>query len=133
MLKFRIKEYKRNQLPKEQQKKTNKVSTTLYKAWNFIPLGLYNQFKQITNCYFLAIAILNVVPYVNAVDPYSAFIPVAFVILFSLLFDWFDDFKRYLSDRRTNHEPVHVIRDGESFQTTAQNIQIGDFLITKEN
>lgn len=72
-------------------KKSNRISTTLYSIYSFLPKGLWNQLKQITNVYFLFIAILNVIPFATTVDPYSAFLPVIFVIVYSLLFDYADD------------------------------------------
>ena len=49
------------------------------------------------------------------------------------MFDWVDDLKRFFSDRKTNNAPVLVIRDGEYVETVAKKIEIGDFLIVKEN
>ena len=62
--------------------------------------------------YFLIIAILSVIPSISTIDPVSAFIPVIFVIFFALLFDWYDDLKRYKNDNKTNNCLVNVIRDG---------------------
>ena len=66
--------------------------------------------------YFLFIATLNVIPFATTVDPYSAFVPVIFVIVFSLIFDYADDLQRYLSDRKINNAKVEVIRNGEQIK-----------------
>ena len=111
------------------KKSPNKISTTLYNIYTFIPLGLFNQFKLVSNIYFLLIAIFAIIPEVSPIDPYSAFLPVLYVVLFSLCFDWYYDLKRYISDKKTNNAEVTVIRNNQKLQLKAKDIETGDFLI----
>lgn len=114
-------------------RRSNWISTTLYNIYNFIPLGIWNQVKQPINLYFIIIAVVALIPQVSAIDPYSAVIPTVWVILFSLCFDWYDDLKRYLQNRKVNNQPVELIRNGQKFTAQAKDIRIGDYLYLKEN
>lgn len=69
--------------------------------------------------YFLMIGIFSVLPEISPIDPYSAFLPIIYVILFSLCFDWYYDMKRYLSDRKTNNMIVNIIRNSELIEIKA--------------
>ena len=114
-------------------KNSNKISTTMYKPYNFLYLGLFNQIKQFTNIYFIIIAILSVIKEVSTIDPVSAFLPVLFVIFFSLIFDWGVDIKRYLSDKKINKKEVNIIRNGKKMKIKSQDVKIGDYMILAEN
>ena len=83
--------------------------------------------------YFILIAIIALFPQVSSIDAYSAIIPTVWVICFSLCFDYYDDLKRYLQDRRVNNQKVQVIRNGELLNTTSAKIKIGDILIVEED
>ena len=82
--------------------------------------------------YFLFIAVLSVIPSISTIDPTTAFLPVLFVIFFALMFDWYDDLKRYKNDNKTNNCEVQVIRDGQKMTLKSKKIKIGDFLEIKE-
>ena len=114
-------------------KTSNKISTTMYTAYNFLYLGLFNQIKQFSNIYFIIIAILSLIKEVSTIDPFSAFLPVLFVIFFSLTFDWGVDIKRYISDKKINNKEVNIIRNGKRVKIKTMNIQVGDFLVLGEN
>ena len=82
--------------------------------------------------YFLFIAVLSVIPSISTIDPTTAYLPVLFVIFFALMFDWYDDLKRYKNDNKTNNCEVQVIRDGQKMTLKSKKIKIGDFLEIKE-
>ena len=90
----------RNQLCADHM--SNYIRTTKYTSWNFLPLSLMYQFKRKANIYFLAQAILNSIPAVSALNPITAYLPLAFVLGVSMLREGLEDYQRYKSDVKTN-------------------------------
>ena len=115
------------------KKKTNKIKTTMYNKFTFLPGALFNQLKQFTNIFFLLKSTLSLFPQLSSIDPLSMWIPVIYIIIFSMCFDWYQDIKRYLTDKKENNRKVKVIRNGILQNTETKNIQIGDLLILEEN
>ncbi|KAL7978590.1 hypothetical protein Chor_005572, partial [Crotalus horridus] len=67
---------------KEEHKKVanlyvnNKIRTTKYRFWSFIPRNLFEQFHRVANLYFLFIVLLNWVPAVEAFRKEITMIPL---------------------------------------------------------
>lgn len=87
---------------------TNRVKTTKYTVWSFVPKNLFEQFHRFANLYFLFIVLLNFVPSVNAVAPGLAVLPVAAVLLVTAIKDGYEDYRRYRLDKKVNHLPCRV-------------------------
>ena len=73
---------------------TNRVRMTKYTLLSLAPLSLLNQFKRISNIYFLVISVLTFLPF-SPKDPASMIGTFAMVLFFTLLKDAFEDYKRY--------------------------------------
>ncbi|KFM79783.1 putative phospholipid-transporting ATPase VD, partial [Stegodyphus mimosarum] len=86
----------------------NRVRTTKYTILSFIPKNLFEQFHRIANLYFIGIVLLNWVPNINAFGKEIAIIPVVFVLGVTAIKDWFEDFRRYKSDKRINNLTCRV-------------------------
>ena len=65
-------------------------------------ISLMYQFKREANVYFLLQAILNSIPQVSAMNPITAWSPLAFVLGVSMLREGLEDYQRYKSDLSTN-------------------------------
>ena len=115
------------------KKKTNKIKTTMYNKFTFIPLALFNQLKKFTNIFFIAKSSLSLFPQLSSINPLSLWIPVIYIIFFSMCFDWYQDIKRYLADKKVNNRKVKIIRNGVFKMVKAKNIKIGDLMILEEN
>ena len=92
--------------PKEHPNRTyltNRVKTTKYTAWSFLPKNLFEQFHRFANLYFVFLVLLNWVPEVNAFGKEVAMIPVIFVLAVTAIKDAFEDHRRYRSDKTINH------------------------------
>ena len=131
MNEIRIVNNKKNHPPLKRN--ANKISTTLYTWYTFFPFALFSQLKKFTNLYFIVIAILSIIPSISPLEPISTFAPVAFVILFSMSFDLYEDLIRALSDRKTNNTTISLIRNGTTITTKAKDVQIGDLLILEKD
>lgn len=81
----------------------NTVRTCKYSIITFIPLNLMVQFSKMANCYFLLLVILEYIPAVYVPGgPASMIMPLAFVILVSMIKDIVEDRSRYVSDQEEN-------------------------------
>ena len=80
----------------------NYIRTTKYTMWSFLPLSLMFQFKRLPNFYFLIQAILNSISIVSAMNPVSAYLPLCFVLIVSIVREGYEDYQRFRSDKETN-------------------------------
>ncbi len=62
------------------------------------------QFKRLVNVYFLVIIILLFIPQISPLEPIAAFVPLLVVITISVIREGFEDYQRYKSDQKLNHE-----------------------------
>lgn len=63
---------------------SNKVRTQKYTAYTWAPLSLFNQFRRVSNVYFLLISILTFLPF-SPKDPTSMIGTFLFVLTFTML------------------------------------------------
>ena len=124
---FYINDQERNNLIAPQT--PNYIRTTKYTLWTFLPLSLMFQFKRLPNFYFLIQAILNSITIVSAMNPISAYLPLAFVLAVSMLREAVEDYQRYRSDKVTNKQGVNVIQYGRVVTGEAKNLKVGDLVL----
>ena len=84
---------------------TNRIKTTKYTAFSFLPKNMFEQFHRFANLYFVFIVLLNWVPQVNAFGKEVAMIPLLFVLSVTAVKDAYEDYRRYRSDKRINRLP----------------------------
>lgn len=106
----------------------NYISTTLYHFYDFLPLSLWNQVSRPANIYFIVQCIVSFFPQISTISVPSAVGPVVFIIMFSLCFDWAEDFLRYLKDRRANMRKASVWREGRWAAVEYQHVRPGDLV-----
>lgn len=78
------------------------MSTTKYNIFTFLPLALIRQFKRYANIYFLVSALLQCIPLISPLLPFSAVAPLLFVIGLSMAREGYEDLKRYKNDKKGN-------------------------------
>ena len=111
----------------------NYISTTKYNAFTFFPLSLFEQFKRIANIYFLITAILQSVPEISPLHPFSAIAPLIFVLAVSMIREGFEDYLRYRSDKEINATPTTIYWENSFKQTRADQIVVGDLVYMRKN
>ena len=87
---------------------TNRIKTTKYTIWSFVPKNIFEQFHRFANLYFLFIVLLNWIPQINAFGKEVAMIPVLFVLGVTAIKDAYEDYRRFKSDKKVNHLPCRV-------------------------
>ncbi|CAG2111469.1 unnamed protein product, partial [Medioppia subpectinata] len=98
----------------------NRIRTTKYTIITFLPKNLFEQFHRFANLYFLGIQVLNWIPGLPPLDGHTVFaritafakevqlLPLIFVLGVTAVKDIFEDYRRYMSDKRVNNSVCRV-------------------------
>ena len=113
----------------------NKIKTSHYTWWNFVPLNLAVQFRHYYNIYFLIAAILSLIPSISPLNPFATVLPLVIVIVLTFIKDGYADYKRHKVDRIVNDRKVLVCRhSGGPWQTLkSEEILVGDLVLLKRD
>ncbi|QCE09695.1 phospholipid-translocating ATPase [Vigna unguiculata] len=85
------------------------------------------------NQYFLLIACLQLWPLITPVNPASTWGPLIFIFAVSASKEAWDDYNRYLSDKKANEKEVWVVKKGIKKHIEAQDIHVGNIVWLREN
>lgn len=113
---------------------SNYVVTTKYTLLTFLPFSLFAQFRRLANCYFLLIAILQSIPEISPLSPYTAIAPLVFVVGLSMIREALEDFNRYQSDKDANNRRAEKFdpATGEFVQCAWADLKVGDLVLVKD-
>ncbi|XP_052178422.1 phospholipid-transporting ATPase 2 isoform X3 [Diospyros lotus] len=111
----------------------NRISNRKYTVLNFLPKNLWEQFSRFMNQYFLLIACLQLWPLITPVNPASTWGPLILIFAVSATKEAWDDYNRYLSDKKANEKEVWVVKQGIKKHIQAQDIRVGDILWLRKN
>ncbi|CAG2171326.1 unnamed protein product, partial [Oppiella nova] len=75
----------------------NRIRTTKYTIFTFVPKNLFEQFHRFANLYFLGIQVLNWIPGISAFGKEVQLLPLIFVLGVTAVKDIFEDWRRYRS------------------------------------
>ena len=80
------------------------------------------------------IAILQSIPAISPLNPITAILPLAFVLMVSLIREAIEDYRRYRSDRKTNMMKFEKLEAKGRFESVqSKNIKVGDILLVRED
>lgn len=85
----------------------NTITTTKYNIFTWFPKSLVMQFKRIANIYFLFISVLTLMPF-SPKNPYTQTATFAMVLLFTMLKEAYEDFRRYRQDKDINYKTTKI-------------------------
>ncbi|XP_037401030.1 probable phospholipid-transporting ATPase IF isoform X3 [Pygocentrus nattereri] len=105
----------------------NRIISSKYTIWNFIPKNLFEQFRRIANFYFLIIFLVQLM-IDTPTSPVTSGLPLFFVITVTAIKQGFEDWLRHKADNEVNGAPVFVVRSGGLVQTRSKNIRVGDIV-----
>uniref|UniRef100_A0A804RHA0 Phospholipid-transporting ATPase 2 n=1 Tax=Zea mays TaxID=4577 RepID=A0A804RHA0_MAIZE len=111
----------------------NRISNTKYTLWNFLPKNLWEQFRRFMNQYFLLIACLQLWSRITPVSPATTWGPLIIIFIVSASKEAWDDYNRYLSDKKANERKIWLVKDGVRIQIKAQEVHVGDLVWLHEN
>lgn len=91
---------------------SNRIRTSRYTAWNFLPRQLLYQFSRLANAYFLIIAILQMIPGFSTTGRFTTIIPLMVFVCLTMAKEGYDDFRRYRLDKAENNRKAKILRPG---------------------
>uniref|UniRef100_A0A3B1II01 P-type ATPase N-terminal domain-containing protein n=1 Tax=Astyanax mexicanus TaxID=7994 RepID=A0A3B1II01_ASTMX len=108
----------------------NRIISSKYTFWNFIPKNLFEQFRRIANFYFLIIFLVQLI-IDTPTSPITSGLPLFFVITVTAIKQGYEDWLRHKADNAVNQCPVHVVRMGLISFMIFKNV--GDVVLVKED
>lgn len=106
----------------------NEIHTTKYSLVSFLPFCILYQFKRLANLYFLITAIVQCVPQISPLDPFTAIGPLMLVLFIALVKEAYEDYKRYRNDKGVNAGQTRVMRDGKWTSVQWRHVRLGDLV-----
>lgn len=93
-----------HELRENQKYGDNSIRTSKYSVFTFIPLNLFMQFNKGSNIYFLIITFMQMIDMISISGGKPAMaMPLAVVVMVSMVKDAFEDYKRHQSDDKENN------------------------------
>ena len=112
----------------------NKIRTTKYNLLTWFPKSLIIQFFKVLNLYFLIISILSSLSISNK-NPIFQIGSFLLVLLFTMIYEGYDDYYRLLRDRKMNEKTWEVYSYDElTFRSKkSENIRVGEIVRVKKD
>ncbi|KAJ8255095.1 hypothetical protein GJAV_G00200860 [Gymnothorax javanicus] len=110
----------------------NRIVSSKYTIWNFLPKNLFEQFRRIANFYFLIIFLVQVIVD-TPTSPVTSGLPLFFVITVTAIKQGYEDWLRHKADNEVNKNPVTVLQDGRRSRTESEKIKVGDVVEVVED
>ncbi|GAA53421.1 probable phospholipid-transporting ATPase IF [Clonorchis sinensis] len=87
---------------------SNRIITSRYTWWNFVPLNLYEQFHQVPNFIFFCITFLFIFAS-GATSIFALVVPLAVSMSITMIKDAVYDIFRHIQDRRVNNKRFKIL------------------------
>uniref|UniRef100_A0AAQ4PXN8 Phospholipid-transporting ATPase n=1 Tax=Gasterosteus aculeatus aculeatus TaxID=481459 RepID=A0AAQ4PXN8_GASAC len=110
----------------------NRIVSSKYTVWNFLPKNLFEQFRRIANFYFLIIFLVQVIVD-TPTSPVTSGLPLFFVITVTAIKQGYEDWLRHKADNEVNKYPVTVLEQGERTRKDSEKIKVGDVVEVEED
>ncbi|KAK9401776.1 putative phospholipid-transporting ATPase IH [Crotalus adamanteus] len=101
----------------------NRIVSSKYTFWNFIPKNLFEQFRRIANFYFLIIFLVQLI-IDTPTSPVTSGLPLFFVIIVTAIKQGYEDWLRHKADNAMNQCPVHFIRHGKLVRKQSRKLRV---------
>ena len=113
---------------------SNKIKTSRYTPWSFLPLTFLLQFTKLGNIVWLCVAICNFFPAVAVNQPYVIITVLSFIIVLGIIKEGITDYIRYKSDTKINAIKCEKLgQHMQVLQVQLQDVKVGDILLLKDN
>uniref|UniRef100_A0A8C3LF18 Phospholipid-transporting ATPase n=1 Tax=Chrysolophus pictus TaxID=9089 RepID=A0A8C3LF18_CHRPC len=108
----------------------NRIVSSKYTVWNFLPKNLFEQFRRIANFYFLIIFLVQVIVD-TPTSPVTSGLPLFFVITVTAIKQGYEDWLRHRADNEVNKSNVFIIENAKQVQKESEKIKVGDIVEVK--
>ncbi|XP_004467267.2 phospholipid-transporting ATPase VB isoform X2 [Dasypus novemcinctus] len=108
----------------------NRIKTSKYTMFSFVPKNLFEQLHRFANLYFVGVVVLNFVPVINAFQPEVSVIPICIILTVTDIKDAWEDLRRYTSDKVINNRQclIYSRKDQSYTQKCWKDVCVGDFI-----
>lgn len=89
----------------------NTITSSRYTIYSFFPKQLKAQFSKLANCYFMVVAIMQMIPSWSTTGKFTTIIPLMIFMSISMAREALDDWKRHGQDKEENSKLTHVIKE----------------------
>ncbi|KAM4051287.1 phospholipid-transporting ATPase 11C-like isoform 3-T3 [Anomaloglossus baeobatrachus] len=110
----------------------NRIVSSKYTVWNFIPKNLFEQFRRIANFYFLIIFLVQAIVD-TPTSPVTSGLPLFFVITVTAIKQGYEDWLRHRADNEVNKSTVFIIENSERVKKESEKIKVGDIVEVRDN
>ncbi|QPG74872.1 hypothetical protein FOA43_002208 [Brettanomyces nanus] len=90
---------------------SNTITSSKYTIFSFLPRQIFAQFSKIANCYFMIVAIMQLVPTWSTTGTTTTIIPLSIFISISIAREGWDDLRRHRLDKLENEHMTYVLRE----------------------
>ncbi|XP_046552884.1 phospholipid-transporting ATPase IF-like isoform X2 [Haliotis rubra] len=110
----------------------NRVISSKYTLWNFLPKNLFEQFRRVANFYFLCVGIIQLL-IDTPVTSITSILPLVFVISVTAIKQGYEDWLRHKADQEVNNTAAKVLRGSETEEIKSMHIKVGDIVKVEAN
>ncbi|KAG7503320.1 putative phospholipid-transporting ATPase IH isoform X1 [Solea senegalensis] len=110
----------------------NRIVSSKYTFWNFIPKNMFEQFRRVANFYFLIIFLVQLI-IDTPTSPITSGLPLIFVITVTAIKQGYEDWLRHKADNAVNQCPVQVVEHGKVICKQSHKLRVGDVVLVKED
>ncbi|ORX90627.1 phospholipid-translocating P-type ATPase [Basidiobolus meristosporus CBS 931.73] len=103
---------------------SNRIRTSKYTLFTFLPKNLFEQFHRAANLYFVFLVILQLLPWFAVGSPAFVVLPIAVVMAITAIKDGFEDWRRHTSDKRYNSSKTKILQQWENSNYLGSNVSI---------
>ncbi|GAB1295351.1 Phospholipid-transporting ATPase IK [Apodemus speciosus] len=111
---------------RQKKYKSNAIHTAKYNFFSFLPLNLCEQFRRVSNLYFLFIIILQSIPEISTLPWFTLFAPLVCLLVIRATRDLMDDIGRHRSDKIINNRPCQILKGKSFLWKKWKNLCVGD-------
>uniref|UniRef100_UPI00398E520A phospholipid-transporting ATPase ID isoform X1 n=1 Tax=Pristiophorus japonicus TaxID=55135 RepID=UPI00398E520A len=111
----------------------NRIKTSKYNIFTFLPINLFEQFQRIANAYFLFLLILQLIPQVSSLSWSTTVVPLMLVLIITAVKDAIDDYNRYKNDNQVNNREVMILTNGKLQREKWMHVQVGNIIKMENN
>uniref|UniRef100_A0A669EA79 Phospholipid-transporting ATPase n=1 Tax=Oreochromis niloticus TaxID=8128 RepID=A0A669EA79_ORENI len=111
----------------------NRIKTSKYNIFTFLPINLFEQFQRVANAYFSVLLILQLIPEISSLSWFTTIVPLVFVLVITAVKDATDDYFRYKSDQQVNNRQSQVLIRGSLQNEKWMNVRVGDIIKLENN
>ncbi|XP_048825243.1 probable phospholipid-transporting ATPase IM isoform X2 [Brienomyrus brachyistius] len=111
----------------------NRIKTSKYNIFTFLPVNLFEQFQRVANAYFLFLLILQLIPQISSLSWFTTIVPLVLVLTITAVKDATDDYFRHKSDQQVNTRQSQVLIKGKLQNEKWMNVRVGDVIKLENN